>query len=51
MADLPRTPEQEAQARVFAERFHALIGAEIQALARLLASTPDAELLGRTVPQ
>ena len=48
MADLHLTPEQEAQAQVFAERFHTLLDAEVQALARLLASKPDAELLGRT---
>lgn len=48
MADSPLTAEQESEAQVFAERLQVLIGDEVRALARLLASKKDAELLGRT---
>ena len=48
MADIPLTPEQEAEAQVLAERLQALVGDELRALTRLLASKNDAELLGRT---
>ena len=48
MADGPLTPEQEAEAQVFAERLRVLIGDEVLSLARLLTSKKDSELLGRT---
>jgi hypothetical protein len=48
MADIPLSPEQEAEAKVFAERLQGLVGEEVRTLARLLASKKDAELLGRT---
>jgi hypothetical protein len=48
MIDIPLTPEQEAQAQKIA----AIIGKKAQEealrMARLLASKPDAELLGAT---
>jgi hypothetical protein len=48
MTDLPLTPEQEAEA----QRLAALIGQKAQEealrMARLLASKPDAQLLGAT---
>jgi hypothetical protein len=48
MADIQLTPEQEAEA----QRIAAIIGEKLQEetlrLARLLASKPDAQLLGKT---
>lgn len=48
MADIPLTPEQEAEARRLLELLKGAFAAEAEHLARLLASKPDAQLLGRT---
>ncbi len=48
MADLPLSPDQEAQAQVLYQRLKAAFDAEALQLARLLASKPDAQLLGAT---
>lgn len=48
MADIPLTPEQEVEADTLAQRLQVLVGEELRSLARLLASKPDAQLLGRT---
>jgi hypothetical protein len=48
MAAIPLTPEQEAEAKVVFERIRSLFLEEAQSLARLLASKPDSQLLGRT---
>ena len=48
MIDLPLTPEQEALAQRIAARLAHKAQEEILNMARLLASRPDAELLGAT---
>ena len=48
MADMPLTAEQEAEAQRLRELLRAAFAAEAEHLARLLASKPDAQLLGKT---
>ena len=48
MADSPLTPEQETEAQRLLELLQGAFAAEAQHLARLLASKPDAQLLGKT---
>lgn len=48
MADLPLTPEQEAQAQRLFELIQQPFLDEARHLARLLAAKPDAQLFGKT---
>jgi hypothetical protein len=48
VTDIPRNPEPEAEARRLLELLQAAFATEAEHLARLLASKPDAQLLGRT---
>ncbi len=48
MADLPLTAEQEAEAQRLAAILSRTVQDEVLRLARLLASKPDAQLLGKT---
>ena len=48
MADIPLSPEQEALAQRLYEVMNQAFLDEARRLARLLASKPDAQLLGRT---
>ena len=48
MADIPLSPEQEHEAQRLLELLKAAFAAEAEQLARLLASKPDDQLLGRT---
>jgi hypothetical protein len=48
MADLQLTPEQEAEAQRIADILSQKVREETLRIARLLASKPDAELLGQT---
>lgn len=48
MADIQLTPEQEAEAQRIAEIVGRKVQEETLRIARLLASKPDAELLGKT---
>lgn len=48
MADVVLTPEQEAEAQRLAQIIGQKAQEEALRLARLLASTPDAQLLGKT---
>lgn len=48
MAEIPLTPEQEAEAQRLFELLQQPFLNEARALARLLASKPDQQLLGKT---
>lgn len=48
MADIPLSPAQEAEAQRLLELLQGAFAAEAASLARLLASKPDAQLLGKT---
>jgi hypothetical protein len=48
MADLPLSPEQEAEAQHLFELLQQPFLDEARRLARLLAAKPDAQLLGKT---
>jgi hypothetical protein len=48
MSDVPLTPEQEAEAQRIYASIHQAFGTEARRLARLMASKPDAQLLGAT---
>jgi hypothetical protein len=48
VADVPLSPEQEAEAQRLRALMQAAFAAEAEHLARLLASKSDAQLLGRT---
>ena len=48
MADIPLTPDQEAEAQRLRQLLTEAFSAEAEQLARLLASKSDAQLLGRT---
>ena len=48
MADIQLTAEQEAEAARIAEIIKRKVDEEVLRMARLLASKPDAELLGKT---
>jgi hypothetical protein len=48
MADIQLTAEQEAEAARIAEIIKQKVDEEVLRMARLLASKPDAELLGKT---
>lgn len=48
MADIPLTAGQEADAQRLRELLQTAFTAELEHLARLLASKPDAQLLGQT---
>jgi hypothetical protein len=48
MADIPLTPEQEAEAQRLAEAMQQTVLDEVRQMARLLASKDDRHLLGQT---
>lgn len=48
MADLPLSPEQEAEAQRLVELFQQPLLQEARRLARLFASKPTTQLLGKT---
>ena len=48
MLDIFLTPEQEAQAKRLSEIIGRKVEAEVLNMARIMASKPDAELLGAT---
>ena len=48
MLDIPLTAEQEAQATRLAEIIGKKVAEEVRTMARIMASKPDAELLGAT---
>jgi hypothetical protein len=48
MAELPLSPEQEAEAQRLFELLQRLFLEEARRLARLLAAKPDSQMLGKT---
>src|SRR5947209_228083 len=48
MSAIPLTPEQEAEAQRLYQHLHQVFDREALQLARLMASKPDAQLLGAT---